>query len=47
MDTSSKPNDAKNMSSRAHFTVRVIYILTAIMILLPFVLVWLTGAIQF
>jgi hypothetical protein len=47
MDTSSEPNDSKNMSSKARFTVRVICILTAIMILLPFVLVWLTGAIQF
>lgn len=47
MDTSSKPNGTKNMSSRARFTVRVICILTAIMVLVPFILVWLTGAIQF
>ena len=47
MDISSKTNDTKNMSSKARFIVRVICILTAIMILLPFVLLWLTGAIQF
>jgi hypothetical protein len=47
MNTSSKPNNTKNISAKARFTVCVICILTAIMVLLPFVLVWLTGAIQF
>ena len=47
MGISNKPNDTENTSSKARFTVRVICILTVIMILLPFILVWLTGAIQF
>jgi len=47
MHTSSQPDQLENTSSKARRSIRIICVLTAIMILLPFFLIWLTGAIKF
>ena len=47
MDSSEQSPGPKELSHRARRAVRVIYLAMAIFILLPVLLVWLTGSISF
>lgn len=46
MDTSDQPIRYPQLPPKAQRAVRIIYITMAIFILLPFLLVWLTGAMR-
>jgi len=47
MDSSDQPLSYEELPPKSRRAVRIIYIAMAIFILLPFVLVWLTGAFRF
>ncbi|MFL2833196.1 MAG: hypothetical protein ACJ0BK_06255 [Coraliomargaritaceae bacterium] len=47
MDSPKKSPSPEELSLRARRTVRIIYLVMAIFILLPFLLVWLTRSIRF
>jgi hypothetical protein len=47
METPEEPPAPEELPRRARRAVRIIYLGMAIFILLPFLLVWLTGSIRF
>lgn len=47
MESSEQPLSHQELPPKAQRAVRIIYIAMTVMILLPFVLVWLTGAFSF
>ena len=47
MESLDQPLSYQDLPPKARRAVRIIYIAMAILIILPFVLAWLTGAIRF
>jgi hypothetical protein len=47
MESPEEPPNREELPRRARRAVRIIYLGMAIFILLPFLLVWLTGSIRF
>lgn len=47
MQSTDQPPNSRELPPKARRAVRMIYIAMAVMILLPFILIWLTGSLRF